>query len=50
MKVRIKKYNFYLGRTQTLTRNISKKKYKELKNFTKYRPEFKNAFKIKIIR
>lgn len=49
VKVRIHKYNFYLGRNQTFNRTITKKKYNEIKEWTKGHPEFKNAFSIKKI-
>lgn len=47
IKVEIKKYNFYLGKQQKITRNITNKRFRDIKSWQKFHPEFKNAYSIK---
>ncbi len=47
IRVEINKYNFYSGKEQKLTKNITKKQFREIKSWQKTHPEFSNAYKIK---
>ena len=48
VKIKITKYNFYSGKTQRKTINVSNKKYKELKR--KSVGKFSKVFKVKRVK